>query len=367
MSTGLEGRIHITLTRGDPGVASVGIHSTRPQVAQRLMAGRSPEHAVQLAGLVFTLCGKAQAIAAGLACDAALGRPPEPEQRTERERAVLMELAREHAWRLLINWPEQAGLPPDPASLRDLHLVQADPSALASALDRILLERLLGRPAGDWLAAGEAGFRDWLDTRPTPLSGLFAGLAAGPDPGVSRAPLLPPVHRLGTDGLAGLARHALEAPAFCAQPAWDGAGQAATPRETGAIARQLDHPLVSAWIAARGRGAGARQLARLVELARLPGWLRDTPPPMTLAAQLEAGTGAAGVETSRGLLLHVARLEAGRVAEYRILAPTEWNFHPAGPLAQALAGLDAGPDLESRARLVAQSLDPCVDYGVEVV
>jgi Ni,Fe-hydrogenase I large subunit len=82
---------------------------------------------------------------------------------------------------------------------------------------------------------------------------------------------------------------------------------------------------------------------------------------------LEENAGMAGVETSRGLLLHVARLKDGKIAEYRIVAPTEWNFHPAGPLAQALSGLGAGAGLESAARLVSQSLDPCVAYGVELL
>lgn len=73
------------------------------------------------------------------------------------------------------------------------------------------------------------------------------------------------------------------------------------------------------------------------------------------------------METSRGLLFHVASLHDGKVADYRILAPTEWNFHPAGPLAQALTGLDATTeDLNVQARLVSRSLDPCVAFGVEI-
>lgn len=364
---GPEGRIRITLTQGGGGMASVRIDSTRPQVAQKLMAGRRPEQAVQLAGMLFSLCGKAQAIAAGLACGAARGRLPEPAERVGLEHSALMELGREHAWRLLVNWPEQAGLPPDLEALLGLRAAGEDPRALAAVLERTLGERLLGQQPHDWLAGGPADFRDWLTAGPTPTARLFADLAADHDPGGCQTPLLPAVDRLGAEGLVDLASRALATPAFCARPVWGAAGDTEQPRETGSLARQQDHPLVAAWIAARGRGAGARQLARLVELALLPGWLRDAPPPMTLTARLDGQTGVAGVETSRGLLIHVARLLDGQIAEYRILAPTEWNFHPAGPLAQALAGLDGGAELESRARLVAQSLDPCVDYGVEVI
>jgi Ni,Fe-hydrogenase I large subunit len=166
---------------------------------------------------------------------------------------------------------------------------------------------------------------------------------------------------------ADLARLALDDAAYCAAPLWHGA-----PAETGALARMADHPMLAGWIARRGRGAGARLLARLIELAELPQRLRADPGQspdsrVVRAWPLGENAGMAGVETSRGLLLHVVRLQDGRIADYRIVAPTEWNFHPAGPLAQALRALEAGPGLESRARLVSQALDPCVAYGVELV
>jgi Ni,Fe-hydrogenase I large subunit len=74
------------------------------------------------------------------------------------------------------------------------------------------------------------------------------------------------------------------------------------------------------------------------------------------------------VETARGLLLHRARLRGGRVADYQIVAPTEWNFHPEGALTRGLEGLTANdtPTLVKRARLAVHALDPCVACEVEV-
>ena len=43
----------------------------------------------------------------------------------------------------------------------------------------------------------------------------------------------------------------------------------------------------------------------------------------------------AAVETARGPLLHFARVRDGRIEDYHVLAPTEWNFHPRGLLARA--------------------------------
>ncbi len=75
--------------------------------------------------------------------------------------------------------------------------------------------------------------------------------------------------------------------------------------------------------------------------------------------------GLSQIPAARGLLVHRVRLAEGRVKDYRILAPTEWNFHPEGVVA---AGLDAmaarsdGPELEPLARLFIAAVDPCVEF-----
>jgi coenzyme F420-reducing hydrogenase alpha subunit len=52
------------------------------------------------------------------------------------------------------------------------------------------------------------------------------------------------------------------------------------------------------------------------------------------------------------------------------VAPTEWNFHPAGALVEALTQAMAvlAPDevVAKRAEAICQSLDPCVSFAVEV-
>jgi len=351
-----EGRIDVRLNLSQGRVAGVDIRSTRPQLAARIMAGRTPDQAGHLAGLVFSLCGRAQAAAARAACEAALGNTAG----APNEVAVLMELAREHAWRLLLDWPQEAAQPPDMSSL--LALRRATRENFADTLEGLLREQMLGEAPDAWLARDGAGLDAWRRQGATLTARLFGQLGDGPDAGISTAPLLPPLADWTGDMAAALARRALGEPHFCARPDWLG-----EPAETGAIARVRHHPLVAGWIRQRGRGLGARLLARLVELAALPGHLRHGGPPDIRAWSIEKEVGLAGVETSRGLLFHVARLEGGGAADYRILAPTEWNFHAAGPLAQALSGLAAGEALEARARLVARSLDPCVAFGLEIV
>ena len=47
------------------------------------------------------------------------------------------------------------------------------------------------------------------------------------------------------------------------------------------------------------------------------------------------------VETARGLLLHAVEIDGARVLSYRIIAPTEWNFHAQGAAMRGLASIAA--------------------------
>jgi hypothetical protein len=154
---------------------------------------------------------------------------------------------------------------------------------------------------------------------------------------------------------------------FVAAPMWQGQVY-----ETGALTRQLSHPLVSDLFVRYGNGLLTRLAARLVELAAIPGRMRELAlyDAMVFGDSLEpsAPIGMGRVEAARGRLVHRVEVAKGRVRRYQILAPTEWNFHPRGPLVQGLAGMraDGMDDLYRRVSLVAGALDPCVAYEVEV-
>ena len=77
----------------------------------------------------------------------------------------------------------------------------------------------------------------------------------------------------------------------------------------------------------------------------------------------------AQVQAARGLLVHRVAIRAGRVADYRILAPTEWNFHPQGAAALGLATLPDADDetLHRLGGLFVTALDPCVAYDLRIM
>jgi coenzyme F420-reducing hydrogenase alpha subunit len=113
------GEIHIELTYRAGQVGSVKIGSSRPEAA-RVLIGKSPEQVLSMVPLLFSLCGNAQAYAALQACRAAMGMPAEPEAEAARECLVQLETVREHAWRILLDWPVLLGRPADKTAIAAL-------------------------------------------------------------------------------------------------------------------------------------------------------------------------------------------------------------------------------------------------------
>ena len=116
------------------------------------------------------------------------------------------------------------------------------------------------------------------------------------------------------------------------------------------------------------RSVWSRMAARwleLLELANLnPGNANAASLLSSGAIHLADGQAIAWCEMARGLLMHWVQLDAhGSVQDYRVLAPTEWNFHPQGALAQTVAALNHRE--HDQARLLAAAFDPCVGCTVE--
>lgn len=373
----LAGRLDIALVVAEGCVAQVDVTSTRPQIAARLLRGKPAALAVAAVPRLYALCAGAHAVAAQRALQAAAGSEADAGQQVRFTRQLDAEIARESLWRMLVDWPQQLG-------------EQADPQALAGLrsgrLHHLVERHVLGAPASDWLAETDgAGIDAWLNRRATVAARYLAHLAQHPaahsaagdrpsaaaDAGRAAVPLLP---SLADARVAASIGAALCADAhFARRPLWQG-----QPAETGALARlwtQRVGPLGGARATGSASSPGARWIARLVELARIAAGA-PAPKPMHGGLALSAPGGQRGglgwAESARGVLAHCVQIDAAdgepRVTDYRVLAPTEWNFHPRGALAAALVGSAAGsPDeLRQRARRVIESLDPCVPWSLRV-
>ena len=264
------------------------------------------------------------------------------------------EIVDECFFRLLIDWPRAMGVEPEAGAVARARV--GDDAGLAV----LARQSIFGESPSAWLERGTYDeLLAWAASAGTlPARLLGALLRDTPALGRSDVALMPAPTRAAIESkvLAAMSRD----PEYAHAPTWDGA-----PVETGAIVRMRGHPLVAAVIGHDGITAGARMTARLAELAHL---VASAALPHAEGFALGESEGVGAVETARGFLLHHARIAGGRVADYRILAPTEWNFHPQGALARGLAGVAGrdGAEVERLARIAVHALDPCVACSIEV-
>jgi hypothetical protein len=345
-----------------PGGPWPTIRSTRHGRAAQLGIGIAAAALPQRMALLHRLCGAAHSIAAGHAVAAATGAWRGVDAAARRR--LQADTLREHLRRLWLELPAvladgaAAGGHADNAAGRACGL---DPGALAACpvargadhLDEVSRQwveaQLLGGPAAAWLQA-------WDEDAADAAARWVQGCRTGPARVLARLHTLlgdraQPVRALlphaSPGGLQALAADLLADDGFERAPRWQGSCA-----ETGSWTRLADRwsPAPSLWM---------RHAARVAEVARLVGeqghrWLDQG------ALALEPGAGLGWCEMARGLLLYRVRVEeGGRVAECRLVAPTEWNFHPQGSAAHALAALprDAGASL---ARALVAAYDPCV-------
>lgn len=376
------GEIDIGLTHIHGHAQQVHIELRRPQ-AGRVFIGNPPEQVLEQLPLLFSVCGNAQAYAALLACRAALGLPDTAEADPAREMLVDIETLREHVWRMLLDWPSFVDLPADKAALavllkfdaqfKQLLFVDGEAFKLRSrlrgnmAFDRLTplitdLTRLIdgclsGNKLQQFLSlASEAELRGWLAQNPALPARLLdsvyrRGWQTG---GGNPIECLPPLNcgRLYAEwqqtDLARLSRF----------PQWQNRCWEVTP-----LNRQRAHPLLIALSSQYGNGLLVRLTASLLEVAGILDNL-IAPAPACGSHFGRDGVGLAQVAAARGLLIHRLAIRHGRVYDYAIIAPTEWNFHPGGVVAQGLQNLRAenAEDLQRLASLWINAVDPCVSY-----
>lgn len=349
-------------------LASVQVRNARP-LAAALLVRKSPEDAVLLAGNVFSLCGVAQRHAAQAACAAVRGRAADYDEATER--ALAIESIQLHLWRLLLDWPTLFELAPMRERFGILHrrLGQArDQAAVFEVGGQVLnlvANELLGgfsvnrrelRKLSEFSAACE---------RAGTVGHVLARLidAGASDPMEDSMALLP---TLPAAELAAAMPDGWPDEHFCRAPHLNG-----SPCETGPLARHADNPLV-AWLLSHRHRIAARLFARVLELSdcatRLRYPLTHDMPALVDTAPLPDGGALVRVDTARGALLHAVRLDGDKVADYAIVAPTEWNFRLGGVFEREGAGW-AAPDptyARWRLRALALALDPCVNFDVLV-
>ncbi|MBL8324079.1 MAG: nickel-dependent hydrogenase large subunit [Rubrivivax sp.] len=385
--------------------------STRQEWAGRLLRGRAADEAPRLLPALYALCGGAHRLAARHAVAAASG---EAASATEVDaQALQVDTLREHLRRLWLDGPRlmltgpagqgaSAGPaaspgPPAPGSGEmAMTLARCPYLGNEATLDdaahcegrRWVEEHVFGTDPDEWLAAwridpatvaqrwstygqATASLVPWPARWLAAVRQRLGALAQPPQP-----------LRVAADpqALRTLATQLRSQSGFALAPTIGG-----RPAETGCWTRLAD-PL--AWSTATARAhpyapLWMRHAVRLADIAHLSGplgahWLAQG----ALATGEREGLG--WCEMARGLLVHWVRLgDHGAIADYRVLAPTEWNFHPQGAAARwlleaaaahALAGAEvpAGPSGAAlldvaQVRAFVAAYDPCVELRIEAM
>ena len=299
-----DDRIELTLSLSEGRVTSVGISARRPLGIGRLAEGRDGDAVAALVPKLFALCAKAQGAAVTTALATARGEAVAPERTAALQAAVLSERLVE-LLRGTITSLAGPALPSFVLALRQV--IDA-----ARRFDGVAL------PAIDAVAAIEAGldalglsagcldeadrYQRWLAS-PSLLAELHRSLLA--DDSQFGAVAVDPLS-MSDDALIGTAL-LRSGPRFASLPDLDGRVP-----ETGALARNADHPL----IAAQRNGLGARLLARLIEIRATPTLLRAlargeaVPSDLIAARQIAPGVALAAVECARGRLHHLVALDS---------------------------------------------------------
>jgi coenzyme F420-reducing hydrogenase alpha subunit len=322
------GEIRITAFLAGDTVQRVAITADRPVSLASAMIGRPVAFVADAMAALHGLCGQSHAAAVHFAAAAAAGTTP---TRTEAEHWIIR-LAGERLGEHLRTLFAADGM--DPPSAERL-------AALRTAIS-------VGQRAAQ---CGTVS----LDAASRLTAALsILGLLASPGAGEQVAPARVDALSSGDDSaiLAALAADT----SFIRAPHLPGRAP-----ETGPAARH----------AVSAADPGAAQAARQAEIrqacALLPDSSAATPEDWISAGPIGPNAGYAAVETPRGRLYYRLVLGADRqLLEARVLAPTEWNFHPDGPLARALTGFRPGRDAAAAITRRAAAFDPCVALRVAI-
>ncbi len=367
MTAGVDpGRVAIDVTVVNRRVSSVRVESTRPIYIARLLVGRSVDDIPALAERLFSLCGRSHRLAAARAAAAAFERPVDEARRAAGAIGLAAERIAE-TLRATVLGDARPGAGVD----RDVAML------LREALSAARTLMMHGVSEGKHGAAHGPALVARLSDSMRQLGVPEAAADVTPDPATPIGRLLAEAERetaflartpdmlTEADDADVVAAMRAQGESFAAAPGLPGRVV-----ETGAYARHWQSTAVAATALA------ARLHARLIEMVKCLDLLQaavttGVPPEADPVRSGKTGLceGFAALESPRGRLYHWLKASADRrIAAYAILAPTEWNFHPRGPLVEALTGAEIGTGEEARrrvSRLVAV-FDPCVSFDVQV-
>ncbi|MDX2469554.1 MAG: nickel-dependent hydrogenase large subunit [SAR324 cluster bacterium] len=391
IADGIDGILKIQVAVKSGLLSKLTVRSTRPYQLTSILKGRTTEEVLTMIPRLYASNSAAQSYAAVTAFESALGLSTLDKSMVLRNLMVKSEILYEHLLRLLYDWPRILGEPPFTEEIEKVQelLTQfreaIDPKGLAFAfhqrgfepdlpaaresllqLEAILEAQVFGLLPISWLSLPTTNLLGWIkkaDVEGAKMIRALSGLGYS---------------QLGQGKVAGLNWLTLKeikedlkfrpAEEYAQQPTLAGKIYETTP-----MSRMMGHRLMKDMKEQFGDGLFLRFLSRLVETALCCNELKkdlEQPASSHLFGQPRAlaTQGVSQIEAARGKLIHKVELVEQKVKSYNIIAPTDWNFHPKGILAQCLLGQTHVSEKATRQMIdvVIHALDPCVGFEVEL-
>lgn len=389
--TAVEGQIRIDIYLEKQDINRVNISSSRPLKVTDMFVGKTPDQVLNIIPMMFNICGFAQSRASLLAFQSCLNIKPDSHSETARDLLLITEMVREHLMRITIDWPRLFDFQYKPHNLpfvnqlannlKTILFTDGRAFTLDSQLDiehKSLVQQLskltqyletyvYGCNLTDWLDIIDSDeLRMWSTQTDTVAANVVNTTFEKQWQSIGQAKT---THLDSLDENVFLVElEKVISDEFIAQPNWSG-----DYCETTSLSRQHNQPLIENLSHEYGNSLLTRIVSRLVELGRLSQQLNhlfhQLEMPGLKSTDLIASNGLAMVETARGKLIHQVKLDGDHIKQYKILAPTEWNFHPKGIINTIILNLpkDDRDEFEKLSHILVNTIDPCVGYEIRII
>lgn len=374
----LAGRLAITVQYDGTTIRDLHICSSRPHQLTRLLEGRSREEVTAIVPLLFSLCSTAQSVASLTALESNNKVKPCLDVSIARTVLIYLESARELCLRLVKDWLPGSDL------INTTRLMQFYQSASSQ------LNWALQLQSNDLMPSkGQTKPEFCYDALIHNLEVLLSPVTESCHNGRLVAKTSNAISRLVLDTEAEFSTINLYDPSlplevtpsylahklrdkdsllFCSRPEVEN-GAISRCAESSVWTRNRDSVLVQQSREQGYHPLNQRFFALINELSLLPKKIGvAVSSGVSVVEPLEV-VGLAKVPAARGDLIHYIEQTPGAegIDKYRIVAPTEWNFHPKGTLVSMLTGVNVSREtLRPLVEKLILAIDPCVAYDIQI-
>ncbi len=367
----LNGELSIQLNLAKQGdylhLNNIDINLARPNLAQKMLKGQTPEEAIKRITQLMTVCQNAQTAAAKLALGYKLI--------DEEILTIEYENIEQGFWRLVIDLPKLLDIElPLLVFIKLRQAIAHQNKAEIKLYAEQLFQQLCQLSSNEFTQLSNSTLLHWLNESDSPMACCLRQVALMMPTDVSNNDKGSKPSLLATfpDETLLITLGALlqSEDSFYQKPSLNEQSC-----ETGSLSAMQNHPLFSLLLT---QGVAGRFVSRLLYIANKISELDNDISTRSISgcfslqqseSTTEKGFSLGWVQTARGLLVHMANIQEDKIIQYSIVAPTEWNFHPEGALNKMLihSHFSSTQLAEKAVKLAILALDPCLEFNLGVV